>query len=112
MNRMVVLFLVFAVFSAGVIANEGASIKVEGTPGVKFLGICVSADSAKEKKIAGTIPAEIDLDLHFQKCSLSAEGKQGDVIVRLFQNRKLVKENQFSSPSAGIEFVLPWGSKK
>ena len=93
-------------------AEEGVSIKVEGTPGVKFLGVCVSADPAKQKNISGTIPAEIDLDLHFQKCSLSAEGKSGEVIVRLFQNRKLVKENQFSSPSAGIEFVLPWGSKK
>lgn len=112
MIRFCFLSSAFALVSGSVMAEEGASIKVEGTPGVKFLGVCVSADPAKQKNISGTTPAEIDLDLHFQKCSLSAEGKSGEVVVRLFQNRKLVKENQFSSPSVGFEFILPWGSKQ
>jgi len=87
-------------------------LEITGKPKFKFMGVCVSSDGAHEKKISGTVPAEIQLDAKFTKCSVKGEESGKALTVRLFQNRKLLLKHDDLPPTAGIEIVIPLPSPK
>ena len=92
--------------------GESYTLEITGEPSFKFMGICVSSDGAHEKKIGGTVPAEIQLDTKFQKCTVKGEEPGKSLNVRLFQNRKLLLKRDDLPPLAGAEIVIPLSSSK
>jgi hypothetical protein len=112
-SRSIILSLMIPFILIADEKDSSTSLKIEGTPGTKFMGICASADSPQQqRKIEGVVPAEIDLNINLQKCSIKSEGKSGKIIVRLFQNRRLIHQDQMDAPFAGIEFSIPLGKSK
>lgn len=88
------------------------TLKMEGKPGIKVFGYCVSSDSAVEKKFEGVTPTEIHFDTNVQKCNISSSGDPSPVKFRVFQNRTFVAERELRAPISGIEIVIPLSKKK
>lgn len=88
------------------------TLKMEGKPGIKIFGFCVSTEGPEEKKFEGVTPTEVRFDTTIDRCRVSSEGDSSKIKVRVFQNRQFITMKEIQAPSAGIELVIPLGRKK
>ncbi len=92
------------------VASQGSTLKVEGTKGLKFSGICVSTtDPMIKRSFEGAVPMSVSFDAKIERCSVEkpADGK-GELILEFFHKEKLLVSQKFGGPTIGIQFVIPW----
>lgn len=89
-------------------------LKVSGGKSTRFFGYCISDETSEKKTFEGQTPAEINLDIAFNKCVVDNQGSSSPIKLRFFQNRKLIQKSDIQPGVAGVEIVIPlsFGKKK
>lgn len=100
--------------------TSATTLKIEGNPGVKLFGYCISVHGPNEKSsktsFEAVSPTEVHFDAEVQECKVSAQDggareKKSPVTIRVFQNRQYLMSKELGANTSGIEFVIPLGSK-
>ncbi len=87
-----------------------STLKIEGTKGLKFSGVCVStSDPQVKRSFEGAVPMTVSFNAKIERCSVekSADHK-GEVILEFFHKEKMLVSQKFGGPTIGIQFVIPW----